>query len=87
MKIHAKYDPSFCISLQVIVIPHYSYHSVVQQLVLLQKKTIMHTTEEIKINTVKFFAVVTSASCDLIKNLIQFYASKDFTTFSGLLHF
>ena len=47
----------------------------------------MHTTEEIKINTVKFFAVVTSASCDLIKNLIQFYASKDFTTFSGLLHF
>ena len=52
-----------------------------------EKKTIMHTTEEIKINTVKFFAVVTSASCDLIKNLIQFYASKDFTTFSGLLHF
>ena len=28
MKIHAKYEPSFCISLQVIVIPHYSYHSV-----------------------------------------------------------
>mgnify|MGYP001325507634 CR=1 FL=1 len=27
MKIHAKYEPSFCISLQVIVIPHYSYHS------------------------------------------------------------
>ena len=52
-----------------------------------EKKTIMHTTEEIKINTVKFFAVVTSARCDLIKNLIQFYASKDFTTFSGLLHF
>ena len=28
MKIHAKYELSFCISLQVIVIPHYSYRSV-----------------------------------------------------------
>ena len=25
MKIHARYEPSFCISLQAIVIPQYSY--------------------------------------------------------------